>query len=838
MPENDGFVNIYILSGFANYFDRKIFYYNSLLDYIGSALGYEIKEGINFNPADGVDTSLNIEIENDIPNFNYLLVVDPADNRIISRWYIMDLNRNLSGQYRATLKRDVIAEAYSKEEFLTEAPIFVEKGILKENDPLIVNDEGMNFNLIKKAEFPLNQRILNAKIDSGWIVGYMQNAASTSGNATTKAKGTLTADITISDLADDLGIDVNILENAITAEQGIAVATGDISLVYGVQLGFSYRKVELLINSYLSGSIKRFNNLAFAWSDPVGSVVLPNFEEKAVNPAANYIEQNYSDFETGLNNVLANDNPNDKYYSENLLVGLRNYADSGTLISYNGKIYKISSVYVDSLDNHNEVVITKEEDNFFDNMINELDLISFFDNWNLYLNYEIKNIKIRLTEVRSAGLYTKITISHKILRDAPYSIFAIPYNSIPIKDGNETFYSLSREDALDVANSIALKLADNLIDLQLVPYMDYKWFKATFPIPPRPSTAYLNLADKIENEDFEYIRDGNDNSKVGAVIFLEYSNFDCSMTASSEGDMFDLTERKIKSQTDKFRICSPNYAGIFEYNLAKITNLEDLYGSNVFRAKNTLKPYQPFIYVYPQDMDFLYGADYQDNRGLICGGDFSLPIIKDVWETYQQNNKNFASIFSRDIQNLDVSQKIERINENIALGAGVFTGGTGGATAGALAGGKVGGGYGAIAGAVLGGISGTALGTIGGLIESKLGQERRAEAKDYAIDRFNMNLGNIKAIPDSLSKVSALTCTNKIVPFLEYYTCTNEEKEALKRKIKYDGMTVGRIDNLINYLNSDEKQYFKGQLIRAVGIDEDNHFINALYEEIAKGVYI
>ena len=58
----------------------------------------------------------------------------------------------------------------------------------------------------------------------------------------------------------------------------------------------------------------------------------------------------------------------------------------------------------------------------------------------------------------------------------------------------------------------------------------------------------------------------------------------------------------------------------------------------------TYKPFNPLIRIQPS-FKGLYGSSFMDGRGLICGGDFSLPIIKSAWVTYQQNNKNFANIF-------------------------------------------------------------------------------------------------------------------------------------------------------------------------------------------------
>ena len=73
-------------------------------------------------------------------------------------------------------------------------------------------------------------------------------------------------------------------------------------------------------------------------------------------------------------------------------------------------------------------------------------------------------------------------------------------------------------------------------------------------------------------------------------------------------------------------------------------------------------------------------------------------------------------------------------------------------------------------------------------------------------------------------------------PVLEFYSCTDEEKEALISKLKYNGMTVGKIGKMRDYLR-DEISYIKGQLIR-IELNEDFNYLNEIANEIIKGVYI
>ena len=100
-----------------------------------------------------------------------------------------------------------------------------------------------------------------------------------------------------------------------------------------------------------------------------------------------------------------------------------------------------------------------------------------------------------------------------------------------------------------------------------------------------------------------------------------------------------------------------------------------------------------------------------------------------------------------------------------------------------------------------------------------------------------MRLDNIKALPTSLAKTSAFTYNNKIFPIIEYYTCTDTEKQALKNKLKYNGMTVNVIGTISQYLHGGDYEYIKGRLIRVEGIVNDFNYIAALSDEIYKGAF-
>ena len=151
--------------------------------------------------------------------------------------------------------------------------------------------------------------------------------------------------------------------------------------------------------------------------------------------------------------------------------------------------------------------------------------------------------------------------------------------------------------------------------------------------------------------------------------------------------------------------------------------------------------------------------------------------------------------------------------------------------------GAVAGSVGGPVGAVVGGIVGGATSLIGGSIDYEMNEKLRTEAVNYTTDMFNYQIGNIKALPDTLSKLTAMVANNFIFPVIEYYTCTDTERQALKDKIKYNGMTVNRIGKISQFIQP-EPSYIKGSLIRLESIADDFHMIKTISDELYKGVFI
>ena len=287
---------------------------------------------------------------------------------------------------------------------------------------------------------------------------------------------------------------------------------------------------------------------------------------------------------------------------------------------------------------------------------------------------------------------------------------------------------------------------------------------------------------------------------------------------------------KIKNECDMYRLASPNFMSMYEFKKTKLRN-----GLKSFNIDCTYKPFTPYIKINPNYDDSLYAIqDFNDSMGLILNGDFSIPMLSDAWINYELQNRNYQAIFNRSIENLDINQQIAKEQQQFQGIVGAITGGVVGGGSGALAGSKAGP-YGAIAGAVVGGLGGATAGAIGYNLDRAWLERQQQEIRSFAIDNFNYQLGNVQALNPTITKTTPLTYNNKVWPILEYYTCTDKEKELLEQKIRYDGMTIMAIDTLNAYASNGGK--LKGKMIRLETLKDDSHVADAIYQEVDKGFY-
>lgn len=790
--------SVYLLH-YNNYYNRIVKKESTLAGYLLDAYLLDSFDGVNFVDNDGVNTTY---VCNTDTNPDYIVVAN--GDVITSRWYVIEKSILRNGQYRFTLRRDVIVDAY---ESTVSAPCFIEKATLQKNDPLIFNGEDMTVNQIKTSEFALKD-----ETGCAWVVGYIPKDSFNGDEASRTVKGDVildggaTADITVENLTD---WDYNQyatgtkFKGALSGNTLYAVFASNTvaspSAPWGAGIYQDNSKPSYYSNNdgripglplqsgtfYLepNGTVS-VGTISSNWRNEVwkGTTGLQGELKKAVGTAYPYEEINFQN----LNGKIIYESASGLYRRIVVHSTQKNNNNLTITSSYPNLYYLMNS-------NCNKTG-TKWK------MTGSPGYGSFMAQYS-YIEYTITYEQI----FSNASVIISTPENRYHLEDQPYDMFCIPYSDTLVIHKNATPYCVANKSiAVNIATQIAAATGSaNVYDVQLLPYCPVR---------------YCILDDgtfDIKSAKHDIIKDSN-GATLGVILWATTSAF----TIDIQHEIV-VTDPKIESQTDVYRLTSPNFNGQFEFNAAKNGGVES------FNIDCNYKPFNPYIHVNP-NFKLLYGQDFNDARGLICGGDFSLPQLSNAWANYQLNNKNYQAIFDRQIQNMEVNNKVQRQKEIIGAAIGTVQGGMMGAASGMQ--------YGPGA-ATAGGVGGTLASLGGGNVDVYFNEQLRNEALDYTKDMYGYNLGNIQALPTSLTKTSAFTHNNKIFPILEYYTCTDQEKQALRDKIKYNGMTVMRIGTIAEFIPNAEKQYIKGRIIRLEGIEEDYHFLKAISEEIFKGAF-
>lgn len=787
---------LYILN-YNNYYNRLFKKEDALIDYL-DYLETQI-DNVNFNPNDDIRTT---QVINSNGKGDYAILSDGTN--IISRWFILESTRQRNGQYRLDLKRDLVIDNYDK---IINSPCFIERAILGNNDPMIFNDEGMTFNQIKT-----NEVLLKDESQCPWLVAYI-------------ARG---EDLTLSynTIEGIQNYTVDSLRNweynkyrtepysGYLTEKIYAIGVHNTTTNANVQYTFNE---DGACNSYYKNASGEYE---YGKSPIVANGIIPL-------PQDGYpIDQLISNNNDALDALISEANKNKTALDQQLkqYISYHTVNELTEFLYVNQKfIYETSSSTMYAIDiidlSNDRTVVPITSGNLFDTLqtiTTSTGIQGTAGDKSFAVSYKTSGKwKIKLTEVSFEATTIEANIGANDryqLTDAPYDMICMPYSDDVYITAVGTSYisgwsnkRLALEFMTNLAKKYSAEGTKYLYDLQLVPYCPIRYALDT------SSIGVLSLQGIKVTEITSKPIGGEEGSKYqeGFIFSAQSSSFSFDIKHKIE-----VNDYKQESQTDMYRLCSPNFNGQFEFNAA-MNN-----GVDYFNVDVTYKPYQPYIHINP-NFKGLYGKDYNDARGLICGGDFSMPILTNAWESYQLSNKNYEQIFSRQIQNMKVQQKVQRTQDIIGAATGTLTG----AGAGFMVGGPV--------GAVIGGVASAA----GGAADIALNETLRREQISYATDMWNYQLGNIQALPDSLSKTTAYTYNNKVFPILEYYTCTDREKNALNDKIKYNSMNVGRIGKIVDFLQFDYS-YVKAKLIRLEGTNNDSQYISEIAKELSKGVYI
>ncbi len=825
-----------LLYNYNNYFNRIVKKESSIANY-GTPL-YELAS-CNFNPNDGVTASHVINYSSEAGD--YVLITNDEKTTIQSRWFVTETVRNRGGQYRLSLKRDLLVDYYDK---VINAPLIINRAMITNPDnPLLFNPEGFSFNQIKKEEILLKDRTLTP-----WYILYFnRNVTSKTG-----AFGTVPADYDVEiNVAIDSSTYASGTYNYIDNTKYKINYNGHPKVILPVALGANYASFDIFAKTLDHYSNLTDNYHSFRWFyDNAAKITYADDNWVADKFRAGFTSTMKATMDTKLKDEYTGTYIDDnkfaaltktrslvvkstvggvsKYYQVNIAVGMTErtkYLEQTQGVSTDLYSYIVTQIDAISGLYHNEI-----------------------DGKTLETVCDYYTITVATTEISATtgGIAWSLDFSlHQDTKDAPYHILAIPKYNVNITTnysagGWEFLCSERNNEALvnDIINTYGTG-GSELVDVQLLPYFPYENrvpnigsdmgddFVSNLEIEPGSTLATGSAAEWATGQEgydsIHYSLFGkHDSGECAAVFYIDKASFsfDISKSIIIKARTNDSAlNKKLSNELDLIRICSPNYNGIFEYSNAKNN------GTTKYNVDITLRPYNPYIHINP-DFKGLYGADYNDKRGLICQGDFSLPMINDQWKTYELQNKNYMNVFNRQIEHMDFTFGQERVLGAVNAVAGTVGGAIAGGAAGAMVGNPV---VGAIGGATASGI--------GGIADYAMLEARQNEAKSLAIDNFKYQLGNIKALPHTVTKITCLTENNKLWPFIELYEATEEESTILQDKITYTSMSVEAIGFIKNYLLSN-KQFLSGKIIRLEDLGLNSHEAFEIYNEIEKGVYI
>lgn len=820
-------VNLYFLQ-YNNYFNRQTKPHRTITSWflpyqIGSTVGVQL-----FNYGDGVDTTQVVNTtnwvnENRVPDY---CVVEDQTNSSRQYWYVVEWKYLRKGQYEATLKRDVLSENY---DIIITAPMLIKKGtVASSNDPAMFNTEGQAYNQIKSDEVPLYDAT-----GCPWIVGYVPLDTSAAGQEISKniyVDPSFTYN-TLEDFRSDFPYDVNMTPSARTIIRRYdrypiynirANIRANIDTVQGVHIqaaNVSFNSSGLLTYD-INATKERVNLIEWRATDPGfytvprktlsdsftnfkayrnfagGEPDVPRLTKDIIN---SYTPEILKQIDNSIFNVYPQNEAADTTLKSILYKSVKIGTKTYTIFSSNKLIWKEEVVPASTF----QLLSTNLNDNVLVNKNNNNSYIVTLK------YYEVGYKLVESTQTIKTTMPGKDKIIQ--LRKDPYAMFCIPYGEVKLrKDGVDQLTTV--KDAALIATGISTSTGDKtVLDVQLLPYCPIRDIVVD---DEEGVVDYSSLTRAAQVQDIKNEAD----AVISKMFWCTDNSFSFQIPLHIEVDDY-----KIENETTTYRLCSPNYNGLFEFNLAKNGGLDWI------EVNCTYKPQTPYIQLNP-NFKKLYGqnsqtglsaGDYNDQRGLLCGGDFSLPNVSSEWANYQMQNKNYQNIFDREVQSMEMSNRYQRVSDWMGLVSGTA---------------KAGMAIGSLSNPVAGGVSAAInLGT--GVASNIMSDKLRDEQVNLKKDLFNYNLQNIQALPQSVSKAAAFNINSKYVPFLEKYTCTEEEKNVLRDKLKWQGMTVMRTGQIQDYVWGDDT-YIEAMPLRLTGLGEDTHTAQAIAQELNMGTYI
>lgn len=584
-----------LLKGFNSYLNRVIKRYETAEEYQDAAEYSQYRDNMNFNPYDGVSAEVvvNYRAGEAMLTPDYIVVLNDT-NQITGRYFVQEAVRQRNGQYRILLRRDLIADF---KDTILDAPAFIEKATVNKISPFIFNSENMTYNQIKTE----NEILLKDETQVPWIVGYIA------------APQPDEEDRTITATYDH---DIDIRTNR-TIEQFIADKNPGV-IYKGSDWHYAVR-VE-------GGTLGTVGGYEYSWycNNTVSTAyIIPHQQYYRENGSTSSMRSStLATFRTqGVATLTANG------LGAMLNKNITTVENEESIWNLQGKIVKCGDILY-------ALSVNKIRRNFTVNVSASVSqpiyaamqsVCSSFkrgsqstapSSYKLVGSADEIQILYRELSDKRLTVQTSFGANRKVLNDAPYCMFAMPAETINWKAPDAVERTMDKTVSFALATAIAEQLTQSkCYDLQLLPYC------------PRQDLINggkidLSNSDLVHGADYLFIFPGDQfTAPSGFILFASKSagTINIPINIAVPEDDVDF---KIEDETTFYRLCSPNYAGQFEFKATRN------YGVDFVNIDYAYKPFTPYIHA---NINFkgLYGADTDDTRGLICSGDFSLPQTSD-----------------------------------------------------------------------------------------------------------------------------------------------------------------------------------------------------------------
>lgn len=390
----------------------------------------------------------------------------------------------------------------------------------------------------------------------------------------------------------------------------------------------------------------------------------------------------------------------------------------------------------------------------------------------------------------------------------PYYIIVTPLFDTKIKDRNgNVLYNISQDNAFSVFNKTIRQLSGNstyLVDAQIYPYC------------PQLSSIVTDLIDNQSSYKHPFF----------SIISNTY-DVDCNI------QLYPYSDIKKEYIKNEYTILAPDRSNRFTFNfydyVGAVNDNNGVNYSNIqIKIKTCLKPFSILSFAVPISKDSLLNSNYiSDIRGCSPSSNgFECSLASNAFESYKRQNSNYQQIFDLNRQELEKQQAVERVNEGVSIAVNTVTA----IEMGAVAGGKIGGKIGAAVGGIA---SGAVVGTAMGLQYSK-NEELREYEKQLQLDRFNLDIGTIKNLPNAVNRISSFNeiIMSEFYYVLECYSCTDDESIFVDSFLDKYGYGIGIYSFFNNFIKNG---WFIRGALKSSDLPMNLHYIAE--EELLSGVY-